>query len=328
MPDAPPAAVERIPVNLRTEGSLDTAKWITGILSVPSPDEECPLTLDKMSDYSLEFLPDQAFMDRLPGYRKLTLPCSHSFSAMAIVYHFARNNLQCPMCRSGHMERMSDSCIPSHIRVPFLEHLRKVRAEEQIELETQDHIIALSMSDPVENIMRLFDNAAILVQQYPLNLSVFAYDNEDDLCPVLSISFPMFAHTTRLISGGEDMLFATLPSHLARTFRHSLHSLPGVHRFTFVVSTRNVVNAVTQLDISPMIDLNMSVRVAPGRVQDSQFEIAMLQGTSERQIENIRWSIPERHAGPLLQNSIFTESLRSLNNLRIISINPAVVLVT
>jgi hypothetical protein len=38
----------------------------------------------------------------MPTSKAMTLPCTHTFHAMALVYHWARNsNVLCPVCRAG-----------------------------------------------------------------------------------------------------------------------------------------------------------------------------------------------------------------------------------
>ena len=92
---------------------------ITVEVSIPSADEECPITQELMQSYDLEFLPNTTFISGYPAYRKLTLPCGHSFSAMALTYHFHKNCMQCPLCRVGSKQPLAPLYIPEHFRAPL-----------------------------------------------------------------------------------------------------------------------------------------------------------------------------------------------------------------
>ena len=71
-------------------------------ISVPDTDEECCITLDRLSEYQLEFMQGaHSFVQNRPNLAKASLPCGHSFSALALLYHFANNTMACPCCRAG-----------------------------------------------------------------------------------------------------------------------------------------------------------------------------------------------------------------------------------
>ena len=64
-------------------------------------DDECPILQDAIALAKLEACP-HSFLAAFPTHTAMTLPCRHTFHAMALVYHWARNgNVQCPICRAG-----------------------------------------------------------------------------------------------------------------------------------------------------------------------------------------------------------------------------------
>ncbi len=85
-------------------------------LSLPDPDDECPLTLGPIYDDNLEFLDGVTFIPELPNFKRMTLPCGHSFGAMSLVYNFARKNMLCPCCRAGVDDSIHNDSIPVHFR--------------------------------------------------------------------------------------------------------------------------------------------------------------------------------------------------------------------
>lgn len=113
----------------KSEGGLETSHWRVVGLSVPGADEECPITQEPMATYDLEFLPGVTFRKEEPHYRRMQLECGHAFSAMALTYHFFKNGMLCPLCRSGSDERLSVACVPNHFRKNMQKRLAVERTQ-------------------------------------------------------------------------------------------------------------------------------------------------------------------------------------------------------
>jgi hypothetical protein len=58
------------------------------------------------------------------------LPCGHTFHVSVISFHFIVNDMRCPICRLGSLEKMSLECIPIDIREIFT---RRLSAMESVE---------------------------------------------------------------------------------------------------------------------------------------------------------------------------------------------------
>ena len=108
-------------------------------LSVPSPEEECPLTLDSISTSGVDFLPGVTFVRKFPDLKKMTLPCGHSFSAMALFYHMCKNNQLCPCCRQGEEGAICIESIPAHFRKEAMERI-KALTEKEDEQDAQEEM--------------------------------------------------------------------------------------------------------------------------------------------------------------------------------------------
>jgi hypothetical protein len=85
--------------NLSSRGSTARRHSVLITLSIPTDDEECPLTLESIAESNLPCLPGVSFLRERPLHTKLTLPCNHSFSAISLVYSFCKNSMTCPCCR-------------------------------------------------------------------------------------------------------------------------------------------------------------------------------------------------------------------------------------
>ena len=112
-------------------------------LSIPAPDDECPLTLDSIAESRLQFLPDTPFLLDRPLHSKLTLPCGHSFSAMTLVYSFCKNNMTCPCCRAGKDVRVDTQCLPTHFRAQIKSHIQQTLETEHRQDDNSDFLDAV-----------------------------------------------------------------------------------------------------------------------------------------------------------------------------------------
>ena len=69
-------------------------------------DESCSITLEPMGTNPDTLLgvtigPTMVPVAAQPELTAARLPCKHCFNAMSLLVHFARNNMQCPLCRKG-----------------------------------------------------------------------------------------------------------------------------------------------------------------------------------------------------------------------------------
>jgi len=130
---------------VRSMGPVLESKSLCLTLTEPEKNEECAITMDPIADYRLPFyLPEPCtLLLSRPKLTKATLPCGHGFSALALVYHFAKNSMTCPCCRAGHERvQMGEQSIPPHLRRAFSEHLERVKADETREQIASDAIAA------------------------------------------------------------------------------------------------------------------------------------------------------------------------------------------
>ena len=117
-------------------------------LSAPVQGEQCPLSLGPIEQDSLPFdveggrVPVHSFYQRLPALKKITMPCGHSFGALSLVYHMARNDMRCPCCRSGVDERLRATSLPVHLSALVCAKVRQDDACDAAQQETEDRRVA------------------------------------------------------------------------------------------------------------------------------------------------------------------------------------------
>lgn len=118
----------------------------------------CPITQDDINASELEFLPGKTFVMDQPSLRGARLSCGHEFSAMNLVYHWARNfNVLCPICRHGPEHAHIDlKHLPAHFKLAMC---RKVRAERRKDRqdqlqdnETAAHLLSLELSRDMDQL--------------------------------------------------------------------------------------------------------------------------------------------------------------------------------
>lgn len=155
-------------ITWKSEGRPEDAKWTLIKLSVPSPDEECPITQGLMSaaGSDLDFLPGVSFRKEDPEYKRIELSCGHAFSAMCLTYHFFKNGMLCPLCRAGHEETLAPLCVPQHFRREMQQRLVNERAQDRAEADRDNLASAILAQEASYH--TLLSRPGILVQRIHL----------------------------------------------------------------------------------------------------------------------------------------------------------------
>jgi hypothetical protein len=110
-------------------------------------ESECPIMQEPISSAVVTHLP-RPFMQSLPTHKALTLECAHTFHAMALVYHWARNsNVLCPVCRAGPKGQiLAMGKLPKEWRYSLSARVRREQKKDKAEEEASDYQISLQTS--------------------------------------------------------------------------------------------------------------------------------------------------------------------------------------
>lgn len=292
--------------------------WPAGLeltmdLTEPGPDEECSITLERIADYSLDFVTG-CVVKAKPQLTKATLPCGHGFSAMALLYHFAQNSMTCPCCRSGHTgAKMSEPSIPAHVRRPFLRQLDKLRMEERREQVEADALTAAHLLEREVNNSSASGQEGrgfeLFLRVNRVVLILYAYESVDSLAPLLVQELPLSSSPTQ---EETQLTFASSGFYL-RQLAVNLQFLPQrAGAFEAVVATRNLFDGV--------MELHRSMRFQPGvmgeggpvagttQIEGVQMRVEMLAGARAGEISKIAWTIPKATLAHLLVWSLGREA--------------------
>lgn len=196
-------------------------------LSIPNDDEECPMTLDSIKNYRLDFAENLYIDINNPSITKMTLPCGHSFSAMASIYYFCRHGLECPLCRCGVKVRLDGMCLPVHIRDTITQQVDKKDNEERMEEEQQNYrdTLAIMVSDMEYD----FDG---FCEDHTILLVVYCFNETEELVPLVSFDFELKAHMV-----GNVLQFSMQRSDL-RQLTRSLHNVAPLSIVQFAVGIK------------------------------------------------------------------------------------------
>ena len=180
---------------VRSLGPVESCASIKIQLSVPASDEECSIAMEPIAAYKLDFLPPKAcLIKNHPELTKGSLPCGHSFSALALMYHFAKNSMTCPCCRGGHeREKMGEQSVPPHLRKSFTKHLQQERARDTREQIAVDSLMASRMVQHEVS----FDMLSLPVTRIVLSLCAYeTMDRSSSPDPMLALELPLTSSLT------------------------------------------------------------------------------------------------------------------------------------
>lgn len=229
---------ERYPEDLKT---------IRVTLSIPSPDDECPIALEPISTAKLACLQDISFIEGNPDCSKMTLPCGHSFSAMVIVYSWCKSNMLCPCCRRGLQCRANVNHLPAHFREQLRAQIAQSLSTERVEDERDSVQAMLDMTPMTTSFVHLADQGC-------LEMTVGFYFRRADEEPVTNSSLFSPANQRETSSRGHFSMLVRLTTLLERrnggplvaVFRPSDRNMTVLRQST---SDVRAVNITTQMRI-------------------------------------------------------------------------------
>jgi len=284
---------------VRTEGPVATSDAMIIKLSKPAEEEECVITMEKIIGYKLEFLEsDVTFFEDQPEIRKAQLPCGHSFHALALFYHFARNAMSCPCCREGSDLVMDIACIPEHIRKHFALQLEKQKiADAQESLaENMITIAHILEQEVIFNLDDFFTNHRVFVILY-------FYETMDSIRPFMISELPLYC-----IGNQEPLRFESLGSSIRHV--HTNLRMLGIESkaVEIVIGTRSIFDGVMALYRTNKFKfLSSPHQQVDGTTQLEGTNLMLrLSNISDKpKLEGVTWEIPKHVFTRLLIHGTF-----------------------
>jgi len=134
-------------IELRVVNRKSKRKTIEFELRAPEEGATCPISQDLIAHSDLEFLKGCTLVKNSPELRAMKLQCGHEFSAMCLVYYWARSgNVKCPVCRAGpEGSRLNLLRLPDHFRAPMCRRVRSEHRKDAAEQRRSDEETARRM---------------------------------------------------------------------------------------------------------------------------------------------------------------------------------------
>jgi hypothetical protein len=116
-------------------------------LEIPDQETECPILQEPIQTAVFETFP-RPFYRAHPEHKAITLQCSHTFHAMALVYHWSRNrNVLCPICRAGPKgQRLVQNALPEEWRYSMAARVKREKRKDKEETEQENLHLARMIS--------------------------------------------------------------------------------------------------------------------------------------------------------------------------------------
>lgn len=132
---------------LRVVNKHSKQKSVQFELRAPDEGATCPISQDLIAESELEFLEGVTLLKGSPDLRAMKIACGHEFSAMCLVYHWARSgNIKCPVCRAGATgARLNLLRLPEHFRAPMCKRVRAEHRKDAAEQRRADEEAARRM---------------------------------------------------------------------------------------------------------------------------------------------------------------------------------------
>lgn len=117
-------------------------------LQIPDKEIECPILQESIQTAVFESFP-RPFSKAHPQHKAVVLGCSHTFHAMALVYHWSRNrNVLCPICRAGPSgQRLVMNRLPEDWRYSLSSKVRREKRMDREEAQQENLRIATLLSN-------------------------------------------------------------------------------------------------------------------------------------------------------------------------------------
>jgi transcription elongation factor Elf1 len=177
----------------------------------PTPDVMCPITQEPIATSQLEFLEDRVMSQDKPNHTGTRLACNHEFTAMCLLYHWARNgNVLCPVCRSGpKCARLNLLALPEHFRADMMRRIKNERENDREERNREN-----------EEAARQFDNGRWFVtflQSNPCYCVVDTTDTSGKIVPMSALLENYTCTFTGQVAGPLSHMEGTIVNHACRT---------------------------------------------------------------------------------------------------------------
>jgi len=183
--------------------------------SAPEGEENiCAITQDRIGSVSYEnpyFKTENnngcpPVLSRYPHLQCIQIiACNHYFDARALVMHFMRNAMNCPLCRYGHALAPLDHSVsfPGESWLTAADNEMQRQRRMMSSSSSQNHAFPPSFAELMSRRTRFIQDVTSLLSLQPVTAHIFLYDNPDNTeNPVHGLQVPMNLVTASSNSSG------------------------------------------------------------------------------------------------------------------------------
>jgi len=171
-------------------------------------DQECPILQEPISTIMFDAFPRPFKIDH-PTHTAITLEkCSHTFHAMALIYHWARSGkVLCPVCRDGPKgQRLSIRQLPKEWRYSLAARIRRQKQKDREEAEEDDRQTAMLMVSHQRHPTPII--LSISPMYVEIRIEVLSQINLNDLDTLLPLTWTVQCSPTRI----HDSIVFSVPT--------------------------------------------------------------------------------------------------------------------
>ena len=281
---------------LEVHSSPTEGKTVVLSMSRPDEGEECGIGMEPIAEYRLDFIPPDhpgphCVIADAPDLTKATIvDCGHGFNALALLYHFMKNDMTCPFCRGGHSKtRMCSQSMPPHLRQAVVKQLELSRRRGQQEQSRDDTMSVLLMLDQEVNLQTFSDvNRQVLI--------MYAYVNSDSISPLLVQEIPLESSQSR------GLLRFTSSMYSMRELTRNLQlCYTPLRSYELVVATRRTFEGAVVLVKSERFNLSAGITSVPcvgGPLEDVRLDVTTIPHAQHQQgsleFQSVSLTVPPR----------------------------------
>ena len=191
-------------------------------LHQPPPDTECPILQEPIATATFDLFP-KPFLSEQSTHTAMTIGCGHTFHAMALMYHWARNrNVVCPVCRAGPQhQHLVIGKLPKEWRYSMAARVRREQKQDRSEEESQNHQVAVQLQQGtvsmLEVTIRIEAEPGVSPPFWNLNTQLLPFDSGIIFnVPLDELKRIPYAHDTLIRLVPHTVMHMLWPSHWFR----------------------------------------------------------------------------------------------------------------
>ena len=233
---------------------------VVTLTAAPLLTELCPITCEEIGnpDTIVPYAPsDITPLHMQPHLSCATLVCGHRFHASALLVHFMRNRLLCPLCRAGTNAMPTKTCLPLRqekwFRQTYEAIIKDIEVEEHAAIESDQALAREIVLEQTQSILQSFH-----ANELNINLTAtFLFYRSENSLPILGLELPLQLIVTPLQAGSPTF---RLYNDQLRNISRAMNDIPNINSLSVDVYARHL--AIPSAEPSPVANMQRTDVIA------------------------------------------------------------------